>query len=152
MSLSHVRLLETPWTAAHQAPLSRGFSRQEYWSGVPAKSLHLCLTLWTVAYRLLCPWDSPGKNAGECWWSSQPSHQTRVSYVSRTGKQVLYHFPVPPGKFLVLVTPQISEWELPHFFEIRVEINPLRSLEKSRKCGKTDQGLPGMELQVRTQG
>ena len=33
-SLSRVRLLETPWTAAHQAPPSMGFSRQEYWSGV----------------------------------------------------------------------------------------------------------------------
>ena len=32
-SLSHVRLLATPWTAAHQAPPSMGFSRQEYWSG-----------------------------------------------------------------------------------------------------------------------
>ena len=37
-SLSHVRLLETPWTAAHQAPPSMGFSRQEYWSGVPLPS------------------------------------------------------------------------------------------------------------------
>ena len=36
--LSHVRLLVTPWTAAHQAPLSMGFSRQEYWSGVPLPS------------------------------------------------------------------------------------------------------------------
>ena len=34
-SLSRVRLLVTPWTAAHQAPPSMGFSRQEYWSGVP---------------------------------------------------------------------------------------------------------------------
>ena len=32
-SLSCVRLFETPWTAAHQAPPSMGFSRQEYWSG-----------------------------------------------------------------------------------------------------------------------
>ena len=32
--LSHVRLVETPWTAAHQAPPSMGFSRQEHWSGV----------------------------------------------------------------------------------------------------------------------
>ena len=38
-SLSHARLLATPWTAAHQAPLSMGFSRQEYWSGVPLPSL-----------------------------------------------------------------------------------------------------------------
>ena len=37
-SLSRVRLLATPWTAAHQAPLSMGFSRQEYWSGVPLPS------------------------------------------------------------------------------------------------------------------
>ena len=33
--LSRVQLLATPWTAAHQAPLSMRFSRQEYWSGVP---------------------------------------------------------------------------------------------------------------------
>ena len=33
--LSRVRLLVTSWTAAHQAPLSMGFSRQEYWSGAP---------------------------------------------------------------------------------------------------------------------
>ena len=37
-SLSRVRLFETPWTAAYQAPLSMGFSRQEYWSGVPLPS------------------------------------------------------------------------------------------------------------------
>ena len=37
-SLSRVRILATPWTAAHQAPLSMGFSRQEYWSGVPLPS------------------------------------------------------------------------------------------------------------------
>ena len=36
-SLSHVRL-ETPWTAADQAPQSMGFSRQAYWSGVPLPS------------------------------------------------------------------------------------------------------------------
>ena len=34
-SFSRVRLLATPWTAAHQAPPSMGFSRQECWSGVP---------------------------------------------------------------------------------------------------------------------
>ena len=36
--LSHVRLFSTPWTAAYQAPPSMGFSRQEYWSGVPSPS------------------------------------------------------------------------------------------------------------------
>ena len=38
--LSRVWLLVTPWTAAYQAPLSMGFSRQEYWSRVPVLSLH----------------------------------------------------------------------------------------------------------------
>ena len=37
-SLSRVRLFETPWTSAHEAPASMGFSRQEYWSGVPLPS------------------------------------------------------------------------------------------------------------------
>ena len=37
-SLSHVRLFATPWTVARQAPLSMGFSRQEYWSGLPFPS------------------------------------------------------------------------------------------------------------------
>ena len=36
--LSRIRLLATPWTAAYQAPPSMGFSRQEYWSGVPLPS------------------------------------------------------------------------------------------------------------------
>ena len=35
---SSVQLSATPWTAAHQAPLSMGFSRQEYWSGLPVPS------------------------------------------------------------------------------------------------------------------
>src|SRR5574337_1093576 len=35
---SRVRLFATPWTAAYQAPLSMGFSRREYWSGVPLPS------------------------------------------------------------------------------------------------------------------
>ena len=33
--LSHVHLFATPWTVARQAPLSTGFSREEYWSGLP---------------------------------------------------------------------------------------------------------------------
>ena len=37
-SLSHVWLFATPWTVAHQPPLSMGFSRQEYWSGLPFPS------------------------------------------------------------------------------------------------------------------
>ena len=54
-SLSHVRLIAIPWTAARQAPLSVEFSRQEYWSGLPFPSpgdlpdpgiKHRTLELW----------------------------------------------------------------------------------------------------------
>ena len=36
--LSHVRLFATPWTVAYQVPTTMGFSRQEYWSGLPFPS------------------------------------------------------------------------------------------------------------------
>ena len=42
-SFSRVWLLATPWTAAYQAPQSMGFSRQEYWSGLPFTSLNWML-------------------------------------------------------------------------------------------------------------
>ena len=63
------RTLVTPWTVAHQAPLSMGFSRQEYWSGLPFPSpgdlptqesnlgvLHYRQILYRLSYegRLVC--------------------------------------------------------------------------------------------------
>ena len=42
-SLNRVPPSATPWTAAYQAPPSMGFSRQEYWSGVPLPSPKSCL-------------------------------------------------------------------------------------------------------------
>ena len=72
-SLSHARLLAIPWTAAYQAPPSTGFSRQEYWSGVPLPSLdfcpscvHLFATPWTAAHRLACPSPSPKVCSNSC--------------------------------------------------------------------------------------
>ena len=52
-SLSRVRLLATPWTAAHQASPSMGFSRQEYWSGVPLPSPYLVLLGEKVREKVL---------------------------------------------------------------------------------------------------
>ena len=80
-SLSRVRLFANPWTAAHQAPLSTGFSSQEYWSGLPFPSpgdlpgpgiepgLHHCRQIlyhlshqgsplrFPIIWPLLDPWD-----------------------------------------------------------------------------------------------
>ena len=53
-----------PWTMAHQASLSMGFSRQEYWSGLPASSRG----------------------------SSPPRDRTHLSYIACIGRQVLYHW------------------------------------------------------------
>ena len=84
---SHVWLCATPETAAHQAPPSWGFSRQEHWSGLPFPSpmhesekwkwsrLGCLLESCTVmsdfyrphglqSTRLLRPWDFPGKSTG----------------------------------------------------------------------------------------
>ena len=61
--LSYIWFFETLWTVAHQAPLSMGFSRQEYWSGLP------------------CP--PPGE-------SSPPREWTHVSFISCIGRWVLY--------------------------------------------------------------
>ena len=57
-SLSHVRLLATSWTAAYQAPLSMGFSRQEYWSGVPLPSLFINLIFKQIGHSIIFHWVS----------------------------------------------------------------------------------------------
>ena len=67
---SRVRLFVTLWTVAHQAPLSMGFSRQEYWSGLPCPppgdpptqgwNLRLlCLLLWQKSSLPLVPPGEP---------------------------------------------------------------------------------------------
>ena len=76
-SLSCVQILATPWTAAYQAPLSMGFSKQEYWSGVPLPPPQLKLMViklhsyWVIANTLfqqhkrrLYTWTSPD---GQYW-------------------------------------------------------------------------------------
>ena len=71
-SLSRVRLPATPWTAAYQAPPSMGFSRQEYWSGLPLPSpLNMlcnwipCLTRWALLVSF-----HNSQNWGSMIWSN----------------------------------------------------------------------------------
>ena len=49
-SLSRVQLLASPWTAAYQAPPPMGFSRQEYWSGLPLPSPNWCQIVLKLSY------------------------------------------------------------------------------------------------------
>ena len=81
---SHVQLCANPWTAAHQAPLSTKFSRQEYWSGLPFPSpihvyrhiyigmcmhVYVCMCMHTYTYTCRLPMWCSGKestyNAGD---------------------------------------------------------------------------------------
>ena len=76
---SRVRLCAAPWAAAHQAPPSLGFSRQEQWSGLPFPSPMQESETWEGSRsvvsdslqphglrptRLLRPWDFPGESTG----------------------------------------------------------------------------------------
>ena len=54
-SLSRVRLFLTPWNAAHQAPPSMGFSRQEYWSGVPLPSPETLTSTFQISLKFTQP-------------------------------------------------------------------------------------------------
>ena len=72
--LSHVWLFATPWIAAYQAPQSIGFSRQEYWSGVPLPSpqwLYRPLLLWITIINciLLFFRDLKNVNLNVCLFS-----------------------------------------------------------------------------------
>ena len=70
---SRVRLSATPWTMAHRAPLSMGFSRREYWSGLPSPSpvikyevsevkplsrVRLSAPPWTTAHQAPPSWTT----------------------------------------------------------------------------------------------
>ena len=75
-SLSCVLFLVTPWTVAHQAPPSMGFSRQEYWSGVPLPSP---VSLATASFNTFSFPFFIG------WWFAGESNSTTykiVTYVS----------------------------------------------------------------------
>ena len=96
---SRVRLCATPQMAAHQAPPSLGFSRQEHWSGLPFPSPMLESEKWKWSHsvmsdpqrphglqptRLLRPWDFPGESTGVGCHCLLHSHsRRRVKWLRR---------------------------------------------------------------------
>ena len=69
-SVSRVRLFATPWTVAHQAPLSMGFSRQEYWSGCQNVSREGEWSPWLGLLLLIQLGDKRNTNFGRRIMSS----------------------------------------------------------------------------------
>ena len=83
--LSHVRLFATPWTVAYQAPLSMGFSRQEYWSGVPSPSPEPCPYKMENLIDKFCVCSDCSTGHSPISLSFlQPSHSLRHSNVETT--------------------------------------------------------------------
>ena len=115
-SLSRVRFLATPWTGAHHAPPSMGFSRQEYWSGVPLPSpaYQLYLNLkkkknqtWSVQFSRSVVSNS--------LWPYEPQH-TRPpcpSPTSRSPPKPMSIESVMPSSHLVLCHPLLLPWIFP---------------------------------------
>ena len=120
-SLSRVRLFATPWTVAYQAPQSVGFSRQEYWSGLPFSTCpksHSCepvFTLMLVWLQIPCHSTRPiaqlsplemGSQVGR-WAPKSISHSAIISYDVSVGI-CLTRFSTDPGTCLLLVHTQFS--------------------------------------------
>ena len=120
--LSHfscVRLCATPQTAAYQALLSLGFSRQEHWSGLPLLSPTHESEKWSRSVvsdsvrphglqptRLLHPWDFPGKSTG--WLCSNVT-------IVITSPTILHTSWYPSPGILLLLSLLVSpSWHLSH--------------------------------------
>ena len=75
--LNRVRLFLAPWTVVCQAPLSMGFSRQEYWSGVPLPSpLEMLATIYYLRKIGLVKICKEASQDSSCPWAFSP-HQVR---------------------------------------------------------------------------
>ena len=128
-SPSHVRLLATPWTVAHQAPPSMGFSRREYWSGVPYHQLVIIPTGHWFTYAWQCAKVecmtpvSPGNNCHvgsnpltlQCWtlppwlYRSRPSQCTCVAGEADQHQEFLLHQEIQNWR----VGREMNCWEVP---------------------------------------
>ena len=83
--LSRVRLFATPWTAAYQAPPSMGFSRQEYWSGVPLVPEKPSISTLLTMPKPLTVWITINFENSERGWNTRPPDLHLEKSVCRSG-------------------------------------------------------------------
>ena len=102
MSLSRVWLFATPWNVSYQSPLSMGFSRQKYWSGLPLPSQRI--------------FPTQGLNSGLPHYEQtlyHLSHQARTPDLQGSSAQFLDHIPLSQ-LFIILVKLQNYLWRFFH--------------------------------------
>ena len=92
--LSHVRLFATLWTVTHQAPLSLGFSRQEYWSGLPCPPAGNLPSSGIEPVSLRSPALTGGFFTIGFTWESEEARKRRLSGDPRLGRENVSSFSV----------------------------------------------------------
>ena len=126
-SLCRVWLFATPWNAAYQAPLSMGFSRQEYWSGVPLPSPILLGTQkyrWLVSFWVQCPTFTT-HSSPSLTWALKSQRTVSLGFFLTPNMLFLHqHHPIPNTNRAALC-PLTSD-------TMSVELVPMPQVEGSR--------------------
>ena len=110
-SLSRVQLFATPWTVACQAPLSMGFSRQEYWSGLPSLLQYLTKYSSTVQQLAFRGWHRV-----TAWRRERGREMVDLKIISNRKHRADYSF--------------IHAWHWWHMFWFLDGLNSIYTLEK----------------------
>ena len=100
--LSHVQLFVTPWTAARQAPLSMGFPRQEYWSGLPFPSPGNLPDLWIEPMIL-----TPLAPASE-FFTTSTTWEARILILGPVFSPLTHYVPVSPVVYTLTIGPLLG--------------------------------------------
>ena len=122
--LSHVRLFASLWIVAHQAPLSMGFPRQEYWSGLPFPSPGDLCNPGIEPASLVSPALTGGFFTTEP--PGKPEHQAWYLLIKQTGQEVESEMNVlwSSQECLLLDAQHFSDvfWTLPKWSQTRLMI------------------------------
>ena len=136
-SLSHVRLLATPWTTAYQAPPSMGFSRQEYWSGVSLPSPPLFIVIksnFLYSLKKLCICTNQKQTIAlhiffQWWWISVLHYHAQMNlatYCSLCASQMSafsYSYVKPWSIVVRLSQGPFSAYSIKTWLKSRLNVN-----------------------------